>query len=100
MNTFDKIKETTKQIPKGRVATYGLIAALSGVPNPRIVGWALHTNQSEEIPCHRVVFADGGLAPNYSMGGSVEQKKKLEKEGIGFTKKGNIDMDKFLWKPV
>lgn len=74
------------QIPKGKVATYGQIAALLGAPrSARYVGFALHANpQPGIIPCHRVVFKNGACAPGFAFGGPDEQRKLLEEEGVTF----------------
>lgn len=74
------------QIPKGKVATYGQIAALLGAPrSARYVGFALHANpQPGVIPCHRVVFKNGACAPGFAFGGPDEQRKLLEEEGVSF----------------
>lgn len=73
-------------IPKGKVATYGQVAALAGAPrNARFVGYALHSNpEPGVIPCHRVVFRDGSLAPGFAFGGSERQRLLLEEEGVVF----------------
>jgi len=85
MNTFEKIYEVVSKIPRGKVTTYGLIADYLGISNPRIVGYALHCNKdSDNIPCHRVVNKNGGLAPGYAFGGLRIQKQLLEQEGIEF----------------
>ncbi len=61
-----RVYEVVRRIPKGKVATYGQVAALAGAPrNARFVGYALHSNpEPGVIPCHRVVFRDGSLAPD------------------------------------
>ncbi len=68
----------------GKVATYGQIARILGTRDSRRVGQALHANKDRRVPCHRVVFADGSLAPGYAFGGAGEQKKKLLAEGVEF----------------
>lgn len=94
MKFFERVYEVVKKIPKGKVMTYGQVAKLLGtrdlpagrqVPGrvtPRVIGWALHANKDPKVPCHRVVFADGSLAPGFAFGGRDEQKKRLVKEGI------------------
>lgn len=64
MNTFEKIYEVVKQIPRGYVATYGQVAELAGNRHwSRVVGYALHSNpQPGVIPCHRVVTKDGDVS--------------------------------------
>lgn len=64
--------------------TYGQVGKALGTRDFRRVGQALHANKDPNVPCHRVVFADGHLAPNYAFGGAEEQKKKLLAEGVKF----------------
>lgn len=63
---FERAYDVVRQIPRGRVATYGQIAAMMGEPRKaRYVGFAMHASPGVAggVPCHRVVFADGSLAP-------------------------------------
>ena len=71
MNTFEKIYAVVRRIPRGRVATYGLVAALAGNPRwSQVVGYALHVNPDpENIPCYRVVNRFGELSPSFAFGG-------------------------------
>ena len=85
MNFFDQVYEVVKKIPKGEVRTYGQIGQALGTRDNRRVGQALHANKDKNVPCHRVVFKDGHLAPNYAFGGAGEQKNKLQAEGVKFT---------------
>jgi methylated-DNA-protein-cysteine methyltransferase-like protein len=84
----ERVYDAVCTIPRGRVATYGQIAAMIGSPrSARYVGFALHRNPYQgEVPCHRVVFRDGGLAPGFAFGGPNEQRKLLEEEGVVFCK--------------
>lgn len=97
MNTFEKIYEVVKSIPKGKVATYGQVALLAGNPRwARVVGYALHINPEPGIiPCHRVVNREGRVAPAFAFGGDEIQRKLLEEEGVVFEKDGRIDLKKF-----
>lgn len=98
MNTFDKIYNVVSKIPKGKVSTYKKVAELSGIKNPRVVGFALHANKNpDEIPCHRVVKANGYLAKGYAFGGINAQEEKLRKEGVLFIKKYLVDLNKSLY---
>lgn len=97
MSAFsERIYEVVKLIPCGRVMSYGQVARLAGNPRgARAVGFALHRNpQPGVIPCHRVVFRDGSLAPGFAFGGPDEQRRLLEAEGVGFTEDGRVDMEK------
>jgi len=97
MTTKEAVYDVVKDIPKGKVATYGQIARLSDT-GPRIVGKYLHQNtDSKSVPCHRVVFSDGSLAPNYAFGGEEKQKLLLKKETVSF-KNGKVDLAKSAWK--
>ena len=97
MNTFEKIYEVVKSIPKGKVATYGQVALLAGNPRwARVVGYALHVNpEPGTIPCHRVVNRDGKVAPGFAFGGEGVQRQLLESEGIVFESDGRIDLGKY-----
>ncbi len=93
---FEEIWKITTEIPKGKVATYGQIAKILGTRDSRRVGQALHANKNPNVPCHRVVFADGSLASGYVFGGSGEQKKKLLAEGVKFGG-DKVDLEKHRW---
>lgn len=99
MSLSEKIYETVCQIPRGKVSTYGRIAALCGNPRAsRIVGFALHRNpRPGEIPCHRVVFQDGRLCTGFAFGGEAAQRKLLEEEGVCFLPDGRVDLPTCLW---
>lgn len=84
-----------KKIPEGKVATYGQIAKILGTQDARKVGWALHANKSEKVPCHRVVNKDGKLAENFAFDGMEEQQRRLESEGINFAQDGYVDLKKY-----
>ncbi len=85
MNTFEAVYKAVAKIPKGKVSTYGNVAKYIGITNPKVVGYALHSNKTPDtIPCHRVVNIKGELAPGYAFGGPTIQKQLLEQEGITF----------------
>ena len=81
---FERVYEVVEQIPEGMVATYGQVAKLVGEPRKaRYVGFALHVNpRPGEIPCHRVVFADGRICEGFAFGGAGVQRRLLEDEGV------------------
>ena len=100
-NFFQRVYAVVQRIPIGKVATYGLIAELLGTKDARRVGHALHANPDDSLtPCHRVVFSDGRLAPEYAFGGLNEQRRRLEREGISFTDTQNVDLRTCLWNPT
>lgn len=94
-----RVYETVKAIPSGRVASYGQIAQLAGnVRGARGVGFALHRNpEPGVIPCHRVVFADGSLAPGFAFGGADAQRRLLKEEGVAFLPDGRVHMELCRW---
>lgn len=99
MNTFERIYEVVKRIPKGKVTTYGAIASAVGIRNPRVVGYALHSNpEPYVIPCHRVVNKKGELAKAFVFGGVQVQKQLLLEEGVEVAG-GVVDMDKYFYIP-
>lgn len=96
-----RVYEITRKIPKGKVATYGLLARLAGSPKAaRAVGNAMKTNPDAPIvPCHRVVASDGKLT-GYSGEGGIEQKRRmLIEEGVIF-KGEKVDLEKSLVKDL
>lgn len=97
---FESVYNVVKQIPKGKVATYGQIAFLIGRPKAsRFVGFALHSNPNPiTIPCHRVVNKNGYLSGGFAFGGIDEQKRLLELEGVKVNSNYCVDLTKYLWK--
>ncbi|OFK24384.1 MGMT family protein [Olsenella sp. HMSC062G07] len=97
---FDRCYGVVQQIPCGRVASYGQVAALMGEPRKaRFVGFALHRSPgvAAGVPCHRVVFKDGMLAPGFAFGGPDAQRDLLEHEGVAFLQDGRVDMEHCQW---
>ncbi len=93
----DRVKSLIKQIPLGRVATYGQVAALAGNPRgARQVSWILHSSSKKaSLPWHRVVNRKGEIS--LPLGSGYErQKAALLQEGVCFTEKGQIPLDKYL----
>ncbi len=101
MNTYEKIYEIVKSIPRGKVATYGQVATIAGNPRmARVVGYALHQNPLPGvIPCHRVVNRFGKCAPGFAFGGPNIQQQMLENEGVTFSSEGTIDLQVYGWNP-
>jgi O-6-methylguanine DNA methyltransferase len=91
-----RIYNAVKQIPKGKVATYGQVAELAGNKKmARAVGNALHNNPDPyTIPCYRVVNAKGELAGEFAFGGAVTQAALLESEGVEVIA-GKVDLKKY-----
>lgn len=99
MKTFEKIYNIVSQITKGKVMTYKSVAEAAGIKNPRVVGFAMHSNKNiEQVPCHRVVGSNGKLT-GYARGGVERKKEILEKEGVYFLDNQTVDLNKSLYKP-
>lgn len=98
LNTFEKIYQVVKRIPKGKVATYGQVAAYAGNPHwSQVVGYALHSNPDpENIPCFRVVNRFGELSSAFAFGGINVQQQLLEAEGIEVND-GKVELSRYLW---
>jgi methylated-DNA-protein-cysteine methyltransferase related protein len=100
MNKFDifeQVYDIVRQVPRGKVVTYGDIAAILDI-NPRYVGYILHHNPYPgEVPCHRVINAEGRVATTFAFGGGDAQQKLLEAEGIIF-RNHKIDLTVFRYR--
>jgi methylated-DNA-protein-cysteine methyltransferase-like protein len=88
-----------KKIPKGKVATYGVIAAMAGNPRgARQVVRALHSSSAKHrLPWHRVINSKGEISLPRGAG-YEEQRARLERERIVFKANGAVDLAKYLWK--
>jgi len=101
-SSYREIYSAVARIPRGRVATYGQIASLAGIPgHARQVGYALcKLDDHALIPWHRVVNAKGMISPRAD-GSPMElvQRLLLEDEGVMFDEQGRIPLSRFLWRP-
>jgi methylated-DNA-protein-cysteine methyltransferase related protein len=100
--TRERILAVVSRIPRGRVATYGQVAALAGLPRqPRLVGYALSAlPEGARVPWQRVVNAMGRVSPR--SGGRESdrlQRLLLEDEGVAFSPAGVIPLERYRWKP-
>ncbi|MBR3588856.1 MAG: MGMT family protein [Clostridia bacterium] len=97
-NVFEKIYDVVRQIPCGKVATYGQVALLAGNPRwARVVGYALHVNPDPEtIKCHRVVNRNGEVSKAFAFGGENMQITLLEEEGVTVIN-GKVDLKIYQW---
>lgn len=98
--TFERIYDVVKQIPCGKVATYGQVATYAGNPRwARVVGYALHVNPEPiKIPCHRVVTRNGEVSKAFAFGGENIQRQLLAEEGVTFRSDGTVDLEVCQWK--
>ena len=92
----DDVLNIVAQIPRGRVTSYGIIAAWAGWPShSRMVGRVLrYSPGAERLPCHRVVNKVGRTAPGWAA-----QRTLLEAEGVVFKSNGHVDMQRYQWEP-
>lgn len=99
LTEFSKnVIELIHSVPKGKVATYGLIARLAGHPRgARRVGWLLHSGTHKyDLPWQRIIKSDGSLSFPIDSPSYIMQKNELEAEGI-IVKNGRVNLKKFLW---
>ena len=104
MSTYDRIYEIVRQIPMGKVATYGQIADLAGLHGKAgLVGYALFqvNTDSPDIPWHRVINVKGEVShSSLRKGSDYLQKHLLEEEGIKFNAKDKVNLHQYRWQGV
>ena len=95
-----RIYAVVARIPRGRVASYGQVAVLAGLPGrARQVGFALASlPDGSRVPWHRVVNAAGAVSPRGFPGADGFQRHLLEEEGVRFSTGGRIDLDRYGWR--
>ncbi len=101
-STHDLILAVVARIPKGRVATYGQIARLAGLPgHARLVGYALHAlPEHSRVPWHRVINAKGRISlRSDGLGYDQLQRVLLERESVKFNVQGVISLERLQWRP-
>ncbi|MDD9828212.1 MAG: MGMT family protein [Deltaproteobacteria bacterium] len=98
---WQRIYRVVRRIPRGRVATYGQIAHLAGLPRrARQVGYALHAlPHGSRVPWQRVLNARGELSPRAAPDAERLQRVLLEAEGVCFDARGRVDLARFGWRP-
>ena len=95
---FSAFYKIVRRIPAGKVATYGQIARLAGMPRcARTVGYAMAGCQDASVPCHRVVDRFGGTKACFDTYAPHMQRSLLEAEGVLFRPDGTVDLDQCLW---
>jgi methylated-DNA-protein-cysteine methyltransferase related protein len=97
---FEQIYEVIRRIPPGRVATYGQIARLAGMPrDARTVGWALRAvPEGSDVPWQRVINAQGRISFPPGSEGAALQRAMLEDEGIVFDRDGRVNLKVYGWE--
>ena len=100
---FNQVWEVVRQIPKGRVSSYGAIAAALGLRSgARMVGWAMNSSHAVHppVPAHRVVNRKGQLSGKNHFATATQMQELLEKEGIRITNDQILDFEKHFWDPL
>ena len=94
-----RVYEVVRNVPSGWVVTYGDVATVLGSPRvARHVGWALSALQDPDVPWHRVINAKGTISGRGDTGRAVEQRYRLESEGVVFDERGRVDFKRFRWR--
>ena len=98
---YRRIYAVVRRIPRGRVASYGQVARLAGLPgHARQVGYAMHALPAgTTVPWHRVVNAQGAVSRRRVPGAELTQRMLLLREGVQFGARGRIPLDRYGWKP-
>ncbi len=102
INFFEKVYEVARQIPYGRVTSYGAIAKFLGAArSARMVGWAMNASHTmEDIPAHRVVNRKGLLTGKFHFDGTNLMQQLLENEGVKVVDNQIVDFEKYFWNPA
>jgi methylated-DNA-protein-cysteine methyltransferase-like protein len=100
-NFFEKVYEIVRQIPYGRVTSYGAIAkALGAARSARMVGWAMNASHNmDDVPAHRVVNRNGALTGKHHFDGTNLMQQLLESEGVEVVNNQIVDFEKYFWMP-
>ncbi len=100
-NFFERVYVIARQIPEGKVTSYGAIAkALGTGRSARMVGWAMNASHNrEDIPAHRVVNRKGLLSGKHHFAGTNLMQQLLENEGVKVVNNQIIDFKKHFWHP-
>ncbi|MBW2423590.1 MAG: MGMT family protein [Deltaproteobacteria bacterium] len=98
---WQSVYRIVRRIPAGRVATYGQVAALAGMPGAaRQGGWALSAlAEDADVPWQRVINAMGRISRRAAPEIEGLQRSMLEAEGVDFDRRGRVDLSRFAWKP-
>lgn len=97
---FEKVYRVARQVPYGRVTSYGAIAAFLGAKgSARMVGWAMNASHNKDVPAHRVVNRVGLLSGKHHFPGSNLMQQLLENEGIKVKDNKIVDFERHFWDP-
>lgn len=100
-NFFEKVYAIARQIPYGRVTSYGAIAKCLGTArSARMVGWAMNaSHNAEDVPAHRVVNRKGLLTGKHHFDGTNLMQQLLESEGVKVVDNQIVDFERIFWQP-
>lgn len=101
-NFFEKVYAVVRQVPYGRVTSYGVIASFLGAArSARMVGWAMNAaHGNDDVPAHRVVNRVGLLSGKHHFEGTNLMQQLLESEGIEVEDNKIVDFKKYFWDPA
>ncbi len=102
LNFFEQVWAVVREVPRGRVTSYGAIAKALGSPqSSRMVGWAMNAaHELSDVPAHRVVNRCGILTGKIHFSPSSAMQKRLEAEGVKVKKDKVVNFEKLFWDPV
>lgn len=100
-NFYEAVYRLVRDIPRGRVMTYGQIATILGHPRAaRAVGYAMRASKDTDVPWQRVINRNGGISARSEVDRPIEQRLRLEEEGVEFGLDDTCDLKKHQWEPA
>ena len=99
---YERVWDVVREIPAGRVTTYGAIARHLETKSSRAVGWALKAAANLDpldVPCHRVVNREGFLSGRLHFATPTTMEERLRAEGVAFSDEHTVDLDAHRWEP-
>ena len=99
---YERVWAVVREVPPGRVTTYGAIARHLGTTSSRAVGWALKAAANLDpldVPCHRVVNREGFLSGRHHFATPTAMEERLRSEGVAFAAEHTVDLGAHLWEP-
>lgn len=98
---FEKVYEVCRQIPEGRVTSYGAIAKYLGAArSARMVGWAMNSSHNKDVPAHRVVNRNGMLSGKHHFSGTNAMQQLLEAEAVEVDDLQVVNFKELFWDPM
>lgn len=98
---FEKVYQVCRQIPEGRVTSYGAIAKYLGAArSARMVGWAMNSSHNKDVPAHRVVNRNGILSGKHHFSGTNAMQQLLEAEGVEVKDLQVMNFEDIFWDPM